>query len=46
MMTPEVAAEAIRTYVEESNRINHQRRAQKSPIERICRKSSRRSTAL
>ncbi|MBZ9650369.1 recombinase family protein, partial [Sphingobium sp. 3R8] len=27
MMTPEVAAEAIRTYVEESNRINHQRRA-------------------
>ncbi|WP_235210000.1 hypothetical protein [Sphingobium sp. Ant17] len=27
MMTAEVAAEAIRTYVEENNRINHQRRA-------------------
>ena len=26
-MTPQVAAEAIRAYVEESNRLNHQRRA-------------------
>jgi site-specific DNA recombinase len=29
LMTPEVAAEAIRAYVEESNRLNHQRRASK-----------------
>ncbi|MCI4592452.1 hypothetical protein MOK15_20520 [Sphingobium sp. BYY-5] len=27
MMTPDIAAEAIRTYAEESNRINCQRRA-------------------
>ena len=30
MMTPDIAAEAIRTFVEESNRINHQRRASES----------------
>ncbi len=30
LMTPEIAAEAIRAYVEESNRLNHQRRATES----------------